>query len=106
MDYELLRYPAMVLFILSFGVESAVSGKLFLQRENLPVGPFMKWWAVFGLGFLSMMNFIAAWEVSEREVVDSALVIKMGYAFAGLSIVAWVFVFHIDKWKAGRGVGC
>lgn len=92
--------PAVVWFTLAFVLELMVTGKLFLQRKNLPLSFGMKWWAVASLGLMSVANMYAAIEVFQNQNLNQALITKFMFSFAGALLLLWVLVFHIDKWKA------
>jgi hypothetical protein len=76
-----------------------LTGKLFLERGAVKTSPFLKWWAVCALAYMSSVNMYAAIEVYKKATLDAAIITKLMYCSAGLFLLAWVLVFHIDKWK-------
>lgn len=95
-------YTMSFIFLLAFGIESIVTGKLFLNRQHIPVTGFMRWWAVFSLGLISVVNILGFLRLRANHLssqVDIGNYLQALFALSSLSLVAWVLIFHVDRWK-------
>jgi hypothetical protein len=100
LDFELLRYPAVALFSSALMLEATLTAKLFFEKENLAMGAAMKWWAVLALAMMSMANCYAAIGTYKAPLLDRDLLALSLFCISGLVLLVWVYVFHLDKWKA------
>lgn len=90
------------IFGLAFAIETMVTGKLFIHRDNLPVTGFMRWWAIISLGGISvanMLGFIRLYGNHNGPGIDGGNYVQGFFALMTLSLFLWVFQFHLDKWR-------
>lgn len=99
-------YLMSVIFGVALIFETMVTGKLFLHKDNLPISSAMKWWAVGSVMFISLLNVLGFLRLHVNYTstgIDPGNYVQAAFAVGVLSLFAWVWVFHLERWKKNYG---
>lgn len=99
---DLPYYVMSAIFGLAFIAETALTGKLFVNRENVNIGSVMRWWAITSMALISVLNVLGYMRLHSNYsvgAIDAGNYVQAAFALGSLNLFAWVWVFHISLWS-------
>lgn len=102
----MLYYILSLIFLLSFIIETVVTGSVFMHRHNLKkyMSDGMKYWAIGSMVLISASNILGwIWLKHNQEVlghIDRGNLVQAFFAISIMSLFLWVLKFHKSRFMA------